>query len=281
MEITIETISPADAKELLAANVNNRALREHTIREYAVAMQRDEWLLTGDPINFDTHGDLINGQHRLHACVRSGVPFITAVARNVDPRTFRVIDSGLKRQVSDLARQIGFAQPAMIAAATKLVIAYRAGTVGNNRETQVLASRTACLQEAANHRELYNAAAKLAETAKRRGAVPAGFAAFCVLAEQVNGPGSADEFIQGMITGADLSENDPRLAMGRLQVGPYRPTTGAIYLGAIIRAYQAFVAGETRKQIMRWQPPAVFPVFPELAKPKRVAAYEQARRDKR
>ena len=48
-------------------------------------MQNGEWKLNGKSICFDWNGRLLNGQHRLSAVVRSGVPLTTLVVRGLDP----------------------------------------------------------------------------------------------------------------------------------------------------------------------------------------------------
>lgn len=98
----IEEITPERAQEYLKKNKGNRHLAPATVDDYAQQMSSGRWLLTPEPIELAPNGAIINGQHRLHAVVKSGVPVRFTVARNVDPKVFAVIDQGRKRNAADL-----------------------------------------------------------------------------------------------------------------------------------------------------------------------------------
>jgi hypothetical protein len=57
-----------------------------------------------DPIAFTTNGELLNGQHRLTALIRSGVTLDMLVAYDVPEDLFDVIDTGRKRQAAQFVR---------------------------------------------------------------------------------------------------------------------------------------------------------------------------------
>jgi len=61
----------------------NRPLSASTVARYAAEMQHGHWMLTHQGIAFDDAGHLIDGQHRLHAIVKSGVGVDMAVTRDV------------------------------------------------------------------------------------------------------------------------------------------------------------------------------------------------------
>lgn len=103
MKTTIETITPALAKEYLEKNaINNRHLRPSHIEALATAMRRGEWILSHQGIAFNTNGKLIDGQHRLWAIIKYGFPVQINVTRGALPESFLVDDLGLKRTVTDV-----------------------------------------------------------------------------------------------------------------------------------------------------------------------------------
>ncbi len=104
MKTSIVKVTPAMALEWLAMNKGNRRLRRLHIRQLADAMLRGEWVLTPDGIAFDVNGTLINGQHRLHAIVLSGMTIEMNVTTGVPEKAFKVIDQGVKRTTGDLLR---------------------------------------------------------------------------------------------------------------------------------------------------------------------------------
>ena len=90
--VTIERVTPTQAKQWLQGNVDNRKLRETRVVFFTRLLQEDEWELTGDAIVFADQGILINGQHRLTAVVVSKVPAQFLVLRGVPSKTQEVMD---------------------------------------------------------------------------------------------------------------------------------------------------------------------------------------------
>ena len=120
--ITIETITPDIAKTMLEqSDFENRGLRTHVVNLYAQDMRAGLWKMTGEPIVLNGTS-VINGQHRLNACIVSETPFMTAVMRNADSDVYDVIDSGFKRTVSDLLKADGHTNWTTIASAARLVV---------------------------------------------------------------------------------------------------------------------------------------------------------------
>lgn len=68
-------VTPEMASNFLANhNHRNRPIRRPYIRRLADTMLRDEWRgFNGDAYRFDEHGELIDGQHRFAAMVKSGM----------------------------------------------------------------------------------------------------------------------------------------------------------------------------------------------------------------
>ena len=65
-------IDPGLAAHWLQNNFVNRTLSEDTITAYARDMVNGEWLPTHQGVAFNDRDALIDGQHRLHAVIRSG-----------------------------------------------------------------------------------------------------------------------------------------------------------------------------------------------------------------
>ena len=98
---------------MLKSNVNRR-LRPKT--NLVTAIVKDEWTLTNDAITFDTDGNLINGQHRLTACVETNTPIDVIVIRGLPPYAQLAMDTGRKRTVSDYLQLRGYKNCDRIAA---------------------------------------------------------------------------------------------------------------------------------------------------------------------
>lgn len=94
----VHIISPELAQFILdERNGANRKPSASKIAEYINAMSESRWPVTGATIVFAKSGFLMDGQHRLMACVRSGVPLKTYVVFGIDDAAFALIDIGRKR----------------------------------------------------------------------------------------------------------------------------------------------------------------------------------------
>lgn len=119
----VETITPKKALKYLEANTQNRRVRKKTVSFYASQIREGKWDLTGEPIIFSKDGVLLNGQHRLYACIEAAVSFKTFVVRGASDDSFSKIDQNIPRQASDIVGRAGFAQSARKSAATRIVLA--------------------------------------------------------------------------------------------------------------------------------------------------------------
>jgi hypothetical protein len=116
IQIEIEEITPQKAAEYLKLNRSNRKLVESRVLFYMEQMARGLWKLTGDSIKFNGQ-NLIDGQHRLQAVVRSGVTIMCVVVRNLTRDVFDVLDTGRSRQAGDVLSGYGYPNVYLLASA--------------------------------------------------------------------------------------------------------------------------------------------------------------------
>lgn len=102
IKTNVEVITPAVAAEYLRLfNQGNRKPNKAQVAYYAKMMNDGEWELNGESIKFSGSGEtlrLLDGQHRLMACVEANVPFETLVVRDVEEKTFDTLDQGWLRK---------------------------------------------------------------------------------------------------------------------------------------------------------------------------------------
>lgn len=108
LDASVETITPARAQEYLEKNLNNRTVKPGAVKKYAKDMQEKRWVMTADPIRFNEGGILVDGQHRLLACVDANVSFTTLVVRGLPETAARVMDIGVKRNTATILTGLGF-----------------------------------------------------------------------------------------------------------------------------------------------------------------------------
>jgi len=94
----IKKITPEYAKKLLeateAAGITNRKVNQRTVDMYAKALREGKWKLNGEDIKLDEEGYVLDGQHRLLACIKAGVPMNTCFKTGVPRDSFDTIDCG-------------------------------------------------------------------------------------------------------------------------------------------------------------------------------------------
>ena len=109
-------ISPQLARDMLqfsqrgAVNKKNknRKLSKTKVNKYAEAMKAGKWCLTGEPIIISDDGEILNGHHRLQACLEAGVGFISTVTYGVtDDLSFAHIDVGNMRSRAQVLEMSG------------------------------------------------------------------------------------------------------------------------------------------------------------------------------
>lgn len=96
------TITPKVAENLLERCEFNRTLKTKQVNDIAASMIRNEWELNGEAIIITKSGKLVNGNHRLHGCIKSGVPFKTVVIVGIEDEQSMTYDLNAKRRISDI-----------------------------------------------------------------------------------------------------------------------------------------------------------------------------------
>jgi hypothetical protein len=99
-------ITPEMAEEFLTHNIRNRNIRLPYVDELATYMRQGKWDVTHQGIVFYEDGTLFDGQHRLHAIIKAGIPVKMMVTYGIPLATTHA-DTGLKRSEADLVKLMG------------------------------------------------------------------------------------------------------------------------------------------------------------------------------
>jgi len=127
VSIEIVDITPSVAASWLDKNHKNRRKSTRHLAQSARDMKSGNWQLTGDSIKFDKNGTLVDGQHRLAACVESDSAFKSLVVYGLETTTRNVIDTGKGRSNSDVLTMHGASNSIALAAALKFLVNERNG----------------------------------------------------------------------------------------------------------------------------------------------------------
>jgi hypothetical protein len=119
MKIEMVEITPSVAKLMLSKNTSNRHVNKRRVDQYADLMSKGEWKQNGDTICIDGAGELLDGQHRLAAIVKSGVAQNYIVVDGVDRNVMDTKDTGKARSSCDALAISGYQNTAALASAAK------------------------------------------------------------------------------------------------------------------------------------------------------------------
>ncbi|MFJ4657949.1 hypothetical protein ACIP5Y_42340 [Nocardia sp. NPDC088792] len=248
-------VTPQLASEWLDRNTCNRPMSKMMVTQLAEAMKRGEWLHTHQGIAFDTNGVLVDGQHRLAAVVKSGCTVRMLVSHGVEPGTFAVLDTGRKRSARDVLSLQGEDNAAPLASALRVYHLYT--TAPNSAWTGANSQVTneQIVEFLASHPAM-RASVELAKSLNRafRILVPAaavGHYLTCSARPDID----QHAWIEGLETGANLTEHDPRLMLRniilRLAAGKSAAKADGSrnQLHLYLKAWNAWVVGTDFRQL--------------------------------
>jgi len=95
-------ITPEYAKKLLLKNKVNRPVNKSNVAFLVSEILKGNFMYNGEPIIISKCGMLIDGQHRLNACVEAGVPIQANIVDDVDINSMTTIDTGRNRTAADV-----------------------------------------------------------------------------------------------------------------------------------------------------------------------------------
>lgn len=124
VRVSIELITRDVAVEMLRMNdeAQNRKLNKQHAQHMRDILVAGDMVMNGEPIIFATDGTLLNGQHRLTACVMCNRSFHSLVVRGIDKEAFKTLDSGRTRRSSEVLEMTGEANARNLAAAVQALV---------------------------------------------------------------------------------------------------------------------------------------------------------------
>lgn len=264
----LTAIGPDDAAELLATNTGNRRINPRSVQRYAADMVAGRWRETGEAIKVGTDGRLLDGQHRLHAIIESGVTLTLLVICDVEPESVVSMDQGVSRTMGDQLTILGAKNAAIKAAVGRLLYSWDQGrALGSPPERKP------------SFDEIHDALARWPEHER---AVTMGMTAAVDFRSRVTGTllglfgtlalradeERAESFFRFYRTGAGMDTGHPILHLrNHLTREMARGTReiNTVYLGWLVQAWVAFTEDRTRKRYTRDVPLVkAFPGLPQV-----------------
>lgn len=114
-------LTPFMAEILMQYNTRNRPLSRAVVSNYKQEMVDKKWRHTGEPIIIADDGAILDGQHRLSACIRAKTPIDIDLRFGSKAENFAYVDIGRKRSTGDIFAINGVPNSNVIAAMTSFV----------------------------------------------------------------------------------------------------------------------------------------------------------------
>src|SRR4051812_22224130 len=100
---SIAFITPARAQEFLGNNSERqRKINKSNLTKLVAEMSHGRFQLNGEALIVGAGGKVLNGQHRLLACINAKAGFWTVLVEGVDDELFYSIDVGKSRNLRDV-----------------------------------------------------------------------------------------------------------------------------------------------------------------------------------
>jgi hypothetical protein len=263
IETRVEIITPLRAANELERSKgrNYRTLNERWAKMIAEDITRGRFTFNHKPIEFDEHGILHDGQHRLRAVVLSGIPCRFVVVYGSQP----VASEGAvkPRSASDHLANNGLINTVMVASTARVAICWERKCLGSSYVAAVSASEiTAYAMGNPRLSEIVSDAKRI----KVSGLLSSSVAAVCFIAtEKIAHPhdyGLALRFIEELANGVGLSEYSPTRALReraiKLGSSKLERQTKASSIALTILAWNYQLQNRACR-LLRWTPSDKFP----------------------
>ena len=208
-------LTPASAQRLLERNIHNRKISEKVIQKYIMEIKAGEWRLTPAGVGFNDRGELVDGQHRLHAIARANIAVPMIITLGLPAAGQEKVDRQRRRSLFDALYLAGHAfqrQEVEIATClTRRTIRSESGVVPSDfLVKQTLECHIAHIRSVLS---LMKGANKSV-----RGLSQASFLAAAVLYHEIDSAKCA-EFLDGVRTGEMLTQDHPAMRLRRFLLG--------------------------------------------------------------
>lgn len=267
IQTEIVTITADKARDLLARNTSNRKVSKTNLNVVVAALRRGEWKVNGEAIKVAEDGTILDGQHRLIACMETGIAIRTLVVTGLPADTQQTMDTGKARSPKDVLALRGHSNSGNLAAATLAIIrseqySIRAAAKGD-------ASYPVTTAQIVARAEDEPGIAEVARYGKKFGFVglPARIASMLYYRFTEIDPDDAQAFFDSLYSGESLGAGHPILALRTQLIKSKASVKGErspIWMAAIaIKAWNKYRAGESAT-LLRFVPGGASPEpFPE------------------
>lgn len=258
------TVDPEMAEIMMERNASdewkNRPQSTNGRARFARLMSQGRWRYTAETIVFSCSGNLLNGQHRLSACIDSKSKIDVLVAFGVEDEAFKCMDCGIARTSGSAFAIEGIPNYNFVASACRIVYAYVGNQSwgGNLHHSGAMRVETDELIDFYYQHPLISESFHIAMKISREGLLSPRWAGAMHYICAMKSRAMANDFFERVATGLGIdSDKSPEYALRKklLQSARQSPENqeSHLHLGAYtIIAWNDFRRGNDRL-VFRWR----------------------------
>lgn len=239
------------ATDLLEKNINNRPLNMRRVNVLCDAMRRGEWMQNGDTIRVSKTGRLLDGQHRLSAIEKTGIPQKCILVFDLEDESFTTIDTGQARTAGQMAQMAGFKNANILAAAARMHLMFELyGQPFHGTATKTVTHAQVidfCENEPGIHKSVFATASKWS-----RKYVTPSIAAFCHYEFGISDAEVRDAFFEELESGEFSYQRSPIKVLREFMLSEYgqpKKTDKGRKIAMMFKAFRLFRDGSECKLI--------------------------------
>jgi hypothetical protein len=267
------TVTPEEARLWLdTKRSKNRPISENAVAKYAQELSAGRWVDNGKGLVFGKSGQLLDGQHRLSACVRANKSFETTITWGIPDEYFDTIDDCNTRSLADVLHIKGEASSGLLSAGLRFLWIYSRGEIERRDLRKGQIATKPLLEVTLDKHPKIRSSVKFYSMLKARPGgllIPAGMAIGLHYLFSLVDEKKADEFFTRLQSGLELTEDNPvyilraRLISGQKEAST-KLTTPAMYYYTVT-SWNAYVSGTYVKRLI-FAPETVPPEIDNLPK---------------
>lgn len=250
--VSIQTITPADAAKYLETSKRNRTIHMPRVAQYARDMASGRWS-PATMLIIDEDGNMVDAHHRMMAVVNAGVPVQMCVFTGLPKRFIPCIDTGRPRTAGDMLAFIegldGVGSLRNKAVIARLVLKIRSG------DFTTMISFDDIAEFMLANKLLVEQATRDYSALKPIGATLGAGAAFYLIREAEGNSSVLEEFITQTATGEMLKAGMPTYALRNAifanSKAGYGSTRQKIDIYFVLKAWEAHVNGKPMQFLRR------------------------------
>ena len=251
-------VTPEEARLWLdTKRSKNRPISENAVSKYAQQMLQGLWVDNGKGLVFGKSGNLLDGQHRLSACVRVNKSFETTITWGVPDEYFDTIDDCNTRSMADVLHIRGEANPTLLSAGLRFLWLYVRGEIEHKdlRRGQVCTKQL--LQATLEKNPKIRGSVKFYNLLKARPGgllISAGMAIGLHYLFSLVDEKKADEFFNRFQSGLELTDDNPVYILRNKIIAAQKDTSTMLTNSAryyyMVMTWNAYVKGTYVKRLV-------------------------------